>query len=47
MEEEAMRLGAVAYLRKPFDKKPLLDAMRFDRWKRVGLNSGKKVMLFE
>ena len=28
MEDEAMRLGAVAYLRKPFDEQCLLDAIR-------------------
>lgn len=28
MEDEAMMLGAVAYLRKPFDEKCLLDAIR-------------------
>jgi two-component system response regulator FixJ len=28
MEEEAMRLGAIAYLRKPFDEQYLLDAIR-------------------
>jgi two-component system response regulator FixJ len=28
MEEEAMRLGAIAYLRKPFDEHFLLDAIR-------------------
>ncbi len=27
MEEEAMRLGAIAYLRKPFDEQRLLDAI--------------------
>ncbi len=27
MEDEAMRLGAVAYLRKPFDEQCLLDAI--------------------
>ncbi len=27
MEDEAMRLGAVAYLRKPFDEQYLLDAI--------------------
>ncbi len=27
MEDEAMRLGAVAYLRKPFDEQCLLDAV--------------------
>ncbi len=27
MEDEAMRLGAVAYLRKPFDEECLLDAI--------------------
>ncbi len=28
MEDEAMRLGAVAYLKKPFDDKCLLDVIR-------------------
>ena len=28
MEEQAMRLGATAYLRKPFDEEALLDAVR-------------------
>jgi FixJ family two-component response regulator len=28
MEDEAMSLGAVAYLRKPFDEQGLLDAIR-------------------
>lgn len=28
MEDEAMRLGAVAYLRKPFDEQYLLDAIQ-------------------
>ncbi|MFZ7112466.1 MAG: response regulator transcription factor [Desulfatiglandales bacterium] len=28
MEENAMRLGAIAYLRKPFDEECLLDAIR-------------------
>ncbi len=28
MEEEAMRLGAIAYLRKPFDEQVLLEAIR-------------------
>ena len=28
MEDEAMRLGAVAYLRKPFDEQCLLEAIR-------------------
>jgi len=28
MEDEAMRLGAVAYLRKPFDEQCLLDAIQ-------------------
>jgi FixJ family two-component response regulator len=27
MEEQALRLGAVAYLRKPFDKQAILDAV--------------------
>jgi FixJ family two-component response regulator len=27
MEDEAMRLGAIAYLRKPFDERYLLDAI--------------------
>lgn len=29
MEDEAMRLGAVAYFRKPFDDQALLDAIQF------------------
>jgi len=28
MEDEAMRLGAIAYLRKPFDEQSLLDAIQ-------------------
>jgi FixJ family two-component response regulator len=28
MEEKAMKLGAVAYLRKPFDEKSLLDSIQ-------------------
>jgi FixJ family two-component response regulator len=28
MEDEAMRLGAIAYLRKPFDDQCLLDAIK-------------------
>jgi len=28
MEDEAMRLGAIAYLRKPFDDQSLLDAIQ-------------------
>jgi FixJ family two-component response regulator len=28
MEDEAMRLGAIAYLRKPFDDQCLLDAIQ-------------------
>lgn len=28
MEDEAMRLGAIAYLRKPFDEQGLLEALR-------------------
>jgi FixJ family two-component response regulator len=28
MEEDAMRLGAIAYLRKPFEEKCLLDAIQ-------------------
>jgi len=29
MEDEAMRLGAIAYLRKPFDERCLLDAIKW------------------
>ena len=29
IEDEAMRLGAIAYLRKPFDEQCLFDAIRF------------------
>ncbi len=35
MEDEAMRLGAIAYLRKPFDEQCLLDAIRLAREKEV------------
>ena len=31
MEDEAMRLGAIAYLRKPFDEQSLLDAIHLLR----------------
>jgi FixJ family two-component response regulator len=34
MEEEAMRLGAIAYLRKPFDEQALLDAIQLACEKR-------------
>ncbi len=37
MEDEAMRLGAVAYLRKPFDEQVLLDA--------IGSLAGKQVVI--
>jgi len=40
MEEEAMRLGAIAYLRKPFDEQCLLDAIQLVCEKGT-LNSGK------
>ena len=33
MEGEAMRLGAIAYLRKPFDEQYLLDAIQLAREK--------------
>jgi FixJ family two-component response regulator len=35
MEDEAMRLGAIAYLRKPFDEKSLLDAIQLACEKEV------------
>ena len=35
MEDEAMRLGAIAYLRKPFDEQCLLDAIQLARGKWV------------
>ena len=35
MEDEAMRLGAIAYLRKPFDDQCLLDAIQFACEKRT------------
>ncbi len=38
MEGEAMRLGAVAYLRKPFDEQVLLDAIGSLARKQVVLN---------
>jgi FixJ family two-component response regulator len=33
MEDEAMRVGGVAYLRKPFDEQCLLDAIQLAREK--------------
>ncbi len=41
MEDEAMSLGAVAYLRKPFDEQALLDAI--GSFVTRGLNSGNGV----
>ncbi len=38
MEDEAMRLGAVAYLRKPFDGQVLLDAIGSLARKQVVIN---------
>ncbi len=35
MEDEAMRLGAIAYLRKPFDEQALLEAIQLACEKRV------------
>jgi FixJ family two-component response regulator len=35
MKEEAMRLGAIAYLRKPFDQQCLFDAIRSARRRAV------------
>jgi FixJ family two-component response regulator len=46
MEDEAMRLGAIAYLRKPFDEQCLLEAIARLR-EGGGLNSGKKTPPFE
>jgi FixJ family two-component response regulator len=40
MEDEAMRLGAIAYLRKPFDEQCLLDAIQL-ACEKGALNSGK------
>ena len=37
LEEEAMRIGAIAYLRKPFDEQVLLDAIQLAS-EKVGLN---------
>lgn len=38
-QERAARMGAVAYLRKPFDERLLLDALEaaFRRWKEGGV----------
>jgi hypothetical protein len=41
MEDEAMRLAAIAYHREPFDEQCFLDAMR--SLARRGLSSGKEV----
>jgi FixJ family two-component response regulator len=41
MEDEAMRLGAIAYLRKPFDEQCLLDAIQL-ACEKGALESGKK-----
>ncbi len=38
MEDEAIRLGAVAYLRKPFDSQVLLDAIGSFAGKQVAIN---------
>ncbi len=40
MEDEAMRLGTVAYLRKPFDGQVLLDAIGSLATKRVNSGNG-------
>lgn len=42
MEERAMRLGATAYLRKPFDERVLLDAVRVAM--KTLCSEGDKVM---
>jgi FixJ family two-component response regulator len=40
MEEEAMRMGAIAYLRKPFDEQGLLEAIRSAEMKGLELREG-------
>ena len=40
MEEEAKRLGAIAYLRKPFDEQGLLEAIRSVEMKGLELREG-------
>jgi FixJ family two-component response regulator len=40
MEEEAKRLGAIAYLRKPFDEQGLLEAIRSAEMKGLELREG-------
>ena len=44
MEDEAMKLGGVAYLRKPFDEQCLLDAIQLAREKasRLLTNGGEQ-----
>jgi len=41
MEDEAMRLGAIAYLRKPFDEQCLLDAIQLACGKGVCIQGGR------
>ena len=40
MEKEAKRLGAIAYLRKPFDEQGLLEAIRSVEMKGLELREG-------
>ena len=47
MEEEAMRLGGIAYLRKPFGEQVLLNAIRFAYEKGVSIQETNSKMLME
>jgi two-component system, LuxR family, response regulator FixJ len=40
MEEEARRLGAIAYIRKPFDEQHLLDAIRLVEGSMISWSKG-------